>query len=248
MTTDTEIVDYQPVNLNGDIEGKCNHLLYKCRACGFAYQTSQMMTCPERNTDREYCSAWPEVNQQYCWHHGASSISGPDAGAWQGKGISKVLSSRLLASYQAHFEDPDILNMTSDISLLNMRRDALVEKWQEKLVSEAQWENLKNAYENLCDAINLGHQNKINLLLYNLGSVISDGYSDIMLWQEIVKIEEQITKIKEREIRRRKAADTVISENEFRRIFGFILSIIDSRVADAETKNQIFRDINRLNV
>lgn len=249
----TEIIEveyeYVPKNPNGDIEGRCNGLLDKCNNphCDYFYVSPNQMECPQCGTVREYCSLFPLKGRDRCQHHGGNKAIGPGAGGYSAKGLSKILTTKFLDSYKAHYEDPTILDMTSDIALLNMRRDALLEKWRDRQVSEKQWQDLKTYHELLCDHINQGHQNKINEMLYKLGKIIAEGYSDILLWQEIVKIEEQITKIKDREIKRLKTASTVITEREFRQFFGFVLSIIDSRVKDTHLKNQILLDLQRLN-
>lgn len=244
-----EVYTYTPKNPNGDLAGKCNSLLDHCKFpdCGYTFLSIQQLMCPVCKNPREYCSADPISGRERCRNHGGMNSIGTTMIQHEGKGLSKILTTKLLDSYRAHYEDPDILNMTTDIALLNMRRDALIEKWQEQKVSESQWEDLKTAYEGLCRAIDLGHTNRVNEMLYNMGNVISDGYSDIMLWQEIRKVEEEITKIKSREVQRRKVAESVISEREFRTMMGYILSIIDSRVRDNDIKNQILIDLQKLN-
>ena len=249
METTVIELDYVPTNPNGDIEGKCNGKLDNCKnpECDYRYVSSSQVVCSQCGVDREYCSNWPQPGRERCHLHGGNRAIGLAAGGYSGKGLSKVLSTKMLDSYRAYFEDPDMLDMTEDIALLRMRRDALVQKWQEQNVSENQWNDLKTAHENLCYHIELNHANKINEMLYQLGKIIANGYSDILLWQEIAKIEEQITRTKDRESKRRKTANTVISEREFRQLFGFILSIIDNRVKDSDVKNQILLDLQRLN-
>jgi hypothetical protein len=249
MVIDAEVVEYKPINLSGNIEGRCNGRLSNCRhpSCVYKYLSPKETTCPKCSTPREFCSSLPLQGQSRCKHHGGAHAIGTVLKTHDGKGLSKILTTKMLDSYRAHYDDPDILNMTTDIALLNSRRDALVQKWQDQNVSEKQWEKLKTAYENLTYHIELGHTNKINEMLYQLGNIIADGFSDIMLWQEITKIEDQITKIKEREIKRRKTAETVITEREFRQMFGFILSIIDNRIKDDNLKNQIMVDLQKLN-
>lgn len=242
--------EYLPTNIDG-ISGRCNNLLHNCKhpLCDYHYgNNTEVMICPECDTPRERCSQYPTRGRNKCRYHGGHTQVGMAASNHSGKGLSTSVPTRMLDQFVMHYKDPDILNMTDDIALLKMRRDALLEKIDENPVTPQQWKTLAEKFEALTRSIELGHENKVREALWNLGKIITAGYSETLLWEEVNDTVERTRKVRDSEIRRRKIAQTVITEQQFNRIIGFIIHVIQTRVSDKVILTEIMRDLESLNV
>lgn len=245
----TIIDQYTPVNVDG-MAGRCNAILNNCKNpfCDYHYPNKELTECPECGTIRERCSQYPTKGKEKCRYHGGHAATGLASTNHQGHGLSKSIPTRFLDKYAMHYQDPDILNMVDDIAILKMRRDNLLEKLDQLPVADNQWVELRDKFERLQYHMEQQHINKIDEMMWALGKIIADGYQSVLIWQELENTIEASRKVRDSEIKRRKIAQTIITEQQFHRVIGFIMSVIQNRVKDPIALSGIMRDLETLNV
>lgn len=239
-------------NLTGDIKGKCNGLLRRCKVCEESFGGPDVLECPTCGAPREYCTNDPIIGSNRCKWHGGMAPKGIAHYNYQGKGLSRHLPTRMLDHYAATYEDGQILEMTEGIRLLEARKYELLER-SEDLNSSTLWKKLNKAMEDFKDARRKAAASgrasdiqRVNDALYELDSIIADGFYDTVIWNEIRSIEEQLRKLRTAEIRRRKQASEIITEDQFRTMLGFIMNSIQTRVKDDDIKMLILGDLSQL--
>lgn len=229
------------LNLHGDLEGRCNGILRKCKHCETKFSAGQTK-CSECGEPREYCSNKPEKGKTRCKFHGGRALAGIDHPNYQGKGLSKNLPTRMLEQYLLAIDDPDILNMSEDIALLKARRNDLLGKIDET-PSYEMWRDVQKTYLKFRNETS---PQKISKLLSELDRLIVKGQINAGIWKEIYDIEERLRRLSTTERERRKEAEQLITENQFRTMVGYIINAINVRVKDEDQRMALLGDIQRL--
>lgn len=240
------------------IDGRCNALMRSCRSldadgnqCDYQYQDVTEMECGDCGAPRKRCHNFPSTrgNSGRCRFHGGNTPSGIASPNYKGRGYSKNLPTRMLEYYQNAIDDPDLLNMSPDISLLVARVEELKSRTNTD-TSYTYWQKVREAFAKHAKARK--NPNKPGALemmkeaLEEMEENIIRGSADSAIWKEIMAVEEQIRKTKASEIKRRQAAESIITEQQFRTLMGFIVTSIQTRVKDDTVKMQILGDLASL--
>lgn len=231
-------------NTTGDWPNRCNQLLWNCKNpdCDYRYTSRDDKFCLECDWPRQYCAGYPIAGRTRCRFHGGKTLIGADSPSYKGRGLSKSLPTRLFEQYNRSLNDADVLNMTPEIALLEARLTDLLSKVSDQPGFEL-WNKVKTAYAKFRSA---SREAEVRKALFELDRVITAGYIEASTWAEIKSLIEQLRKLKHTEKERRKDAETIITEHQFRTIMGYIINSIQTRVKDKDTKMALMADITLL--
>lgn len=252
---------YTPTNPNGNLPNKCNGLLRNCKNpdCDYHYTPEDtqngVMACPECGVVREYCSQSPSKGRERCRLHGGETPYGVAHYNFQGKGLSKHLTARMAHIYE-NIDDGSLLEMTDSIKTLQTRKIELMERAKEVGAGSELWKEAKNkldAFQRARERASSSNRDadfrRMQEALRELEEVLSQGYFyDYLAWKEIMDIEEQQRKIRNSEIKRRKQAAEIITEDDVREMISFFIHSIETRVKDPDLKMDLLSDLQRINI
>jgi hypothetical protein len=237
------------MNLYGNLDGRCNNILWNCKGeeCDYHYEDDKTTACPLCQTPREYCSKYPVKGKNgKCGWHGGKALVGVSHPGYKGKGLSKHLPTRMLEHFQLAIDDPDILAMDEGIALLKSRRNDLITRAEESASGEM-WKDMRKKFQEFTKARKTQNAEKMADTLYDLEVLIARGHTDYLVWQEILDIEERVRRLASTEMQRRKLAETIITEDQFKTLLGYIVNSIQTRVKDKNLKMDLLADIAKLN-
>ncbi len=182
-----------------------------------------------------------------CRLHGGNAPVGIDASGYRGRGWSKYLPQRLQDIYrQLEESDPDaLLSHKEGIKLIHTRQQDLLRN-ADQTPSHELWEQTVKAYEELQHALASGNAARVKERKAKFEATLKRGYVDALSWQEIVSLEENLRRLRESEARRMKDAATIITEDKYRMIIGYIINSINTRVKDPDTRMAIIGDLQAI--
>lgn len=243
------------LNLNGDWEGRCNNILWNCTGdeCDFHYPNKEVMECPICGTVRSYCKAYPMKGREKCRVHGGKALRGINHPQYKGVGYSKHLPTRLLEQFVLAVDNPNVLDGTEDIALLQTRLQDLLGRIENENWGIGLWDNLLKSFNKFqkakIDATNTGSTRAVRKMdqhLKEIEKVINRGSYEAKIWQEILSIQERMRRIRDTEMKRRKEAAEIITADQFRTFLGFIMNAITTRVSDEKERGALLNDIEGL--
>lgn len=252
--------DYQPKNPNGDRKGRCNNILWNCKGedCDYHYQTKDETHCPICNAQRDYCSAYPIKGREKCKFHGGMALIGASHPNYKGKGLSKHLPTRMMETLHAAIDDPDILNMSEDIGLLEALQVDLLRRLKEEEWGFGLWSDLQKEWSSYDKArrkantesnpnARIAATKRMAEALEGIEKIIAKGaVYDGYLRDELLRIMDSKRKFKEAEKRRRKDAEDVVTREQFRTLLGYIVTSIKERVSDVDERMRVFADLENI--
>ena len=231
-------------NLTGDWPGRCNNIIWSCKNpdCDYRYIDKETMECPECGEKRRFCAAYPTPGKKKCRFHGGKVLVGADHPHYKGRGLSKNLPTRFLEQFQLSLTDPNVLDMTPEISLLEARLEDLIRKADEEPGSST-WKKIQATYTKFRAAT---RESEVRKYLAELDSLITKGFLDSFLWEDVRVLIDTLRRLKDSERKRRVDAEQVITESQFRTLMGFIVNSIETRVKNPDVKMAILADLTKL--
>ncbi len=228
-------------NFNGDLEGRCNSPLRRCKLCEYKFKAGEI-ECPECGEPRQYCTLHPEPGRKDCRFHGGSTLVGIAHPLYEGKGLSRNLPTRMMEWYQASLDNPDILRSDHNIATVEARISELISRLEEFPSSEV-WFDLVKTFKEYKKYRELANPKKMSEKLFELEALIARGYSDSQSWQEITHLMEVQRKLQQTEMQRRKLAEMTITPQQFQTFLGYIMSSINLRVSNNDEKMALLSDL-----
>lgn len=194
-----------------------------------------------------YCKAHAgrgtdHVGSGRCKHHGGTQKVGIASPNYSSGRYSKHLPDRFYAAYEAGMEDPELLNLRSEIALLDLRIQEAVralgyeqpEEWFQRLREASQ--RLKNAKgDKLQEAVN------------ELCNIVEASYDTDAerAWNQIMETTDQRRKLVESEMKRQAQLQMMVPADQFVAFMGFMRSIIRTYITDDELRVRIANDLDR---
>jgi len=184
-----------------------------------------------------------------CHKHGAGRPSRP--GGITNKAISggnfarhsKYLPTGLLEKYEDYLLDPDTLNMSQEMALLDTRIAELLDMLGKMDVKQS-WVWVGRAYSifNRQSVSEDDWERGLELL----NNAISSHEGDVNTWDEIKDIIERRRKLAETERRRIVKAQQMMTYQEANQFIAFLMSSIMEHVKDPVAKRAITEDLKRV--
>jgi hypothetical protein len=126
---------------------------------------------------------------------------------------SDHLPTRLLQTYQQVSTDPELLNLSTEVSLLRTR---LIDVLRRVDTGESGrlWQDLKQVYRDIEQAQRDKDPVRIGQLMGDLGNLIARGHADWAAWSSVLEISERIGRMSEREMKRRVQMHAVMTQEQ----------------------------------
>ena len=159
--------------------------------------------------------------------------------------ITTAIPSRLRRKFESAFNDPDLLDQSEIIALLNVRIADLLER-VDTGESGDNWRQILKTFEEFQYAINTQDVEATNKSMNSLESLISTGVGDYQAWDEIYKVTELLRKVKADENALILKKGAMITAEEQMSIIYYMLGIITKHVRDRDALDRIKNDVLKL--
>lgn len=193
----------------------------------------------------ERCKKDAIPGRNVCHIHGGKSLAGVSSPTFKHGRYSQVIPTRLAARYTASAADPALLELRSDIALVDSRLEDLLSR-VDTGESGAIWRSLLKRKEELILAKRAndtaGQITAVNAIL----ELISKGHADYRAWGEIGTVLEQRRKLVESERKRLVETQQMISTAEALTLIGQIVHVITEHVSDRQQLAAITAGVQKL--
>ena len=212
------------------------------------------------------CNAYPVYGQTMCtahnggspnlgfpsghtqFNHGATSkfLSTRLAGKkiMQGRHSGSIKSSKLAAKYLEARNDPEIIAMTDDLALVDMRIGQLLERWQEGDMPPSQWNAMIDDFKELDSALKRYDSEGSKTYLRRMRkTLLEDRLSDREIWDEIKSLMKLRRELAEGERRRRTDMAMLLTAEQAMDSVANILAAIHEateRILDEGTSKRVY--------
>jgi hypothetical protein len=188
------------------------------------------------------CGSTPVRGRHYCRKHGGKTPVGLAAPSYKTGRYSKYLPEPLLAAYKASLNDPELLDISDDVALLQTRLFDLLGKGG-KGEGGHLWIEAKSAYNKLKQSIQDRDASKTILFMTELGEKLNKGASNHENWKEILHTIEQRERAVERQDKRLVDMNQTMTVDRALALIYQIGQIIRAHVQDRATLLLISNDI-----
>ncbi len=180
-----------------------------------------------------------------CYHHGGRSPRGVASATLKHGRYSEDLPTRLQARYELARTDPDLLNLTSEISLIDtFTSDAL--KGLENGESGALWARLQETWGAYQEAKAEGDRSAEMIVSMEISDLIKRGSAPYMIRAEAIQLAEARRKLVESEQKRRVAMQDMVTTAQVMLFIAQLQQAVQRHVHDADTLAAIADELGRL--
>lgn len=176
------------------------------------------------------CTANAMKGKTVCYHHGGKSQGGVLSPTYKGKGYSKFMPTRLADAYQQALNDPDLVSLSSDIALMDVRLGEVLAKLDTGEAG-AIWDDLQ-------DACREGSIDRI-------AGLVARGANEYRQWEDILPLIEQRRKLVESESKRTQVLNQNVPVEKNLLLMGVILNSLRTH-APREVQEAVANDLKAL--
>lgn len=183
-----------------------------------------------------------------CKKHGGRTPAGAASPHYiDGRSIMRHphLPTEFLLEYMKHKDDPDPLNLSAEIALIDTRINGLLDKINAE-ASGSTFQKLRAAYKMFTTAQRKRDAPGMAEAIAEMGDLIEGGYRDFLVWEEAMRLIENRRRVVETEAKRRLAAEQVITAERAAWLIGAIISVVKDEVRDVGILGRILYGIDRL--
>lgn len=230
---------------------RCNALTTKGEPCknsaceGDEFCVSHSETAPRRckahlihTGGKKRCRKHAVVGKHVCEIHGGATPRGLASVHTTHGRYSKDLPTRLAARYSDAKADPDLVNLSSEIALLDVRIGDVAAKIGTGEAG-AIWTALRKAHGKMTQARQDGDNLALVTALVAIDKLITEGASDYQQWGEIVGLVDQRRKLVESESKRVSMLQQNITTERALLMVGLLQSIIVEEIDNPEIRKRI---------
>lgn len=159
----------------------------------------------------------------------------------------RTLPVSFLRRYEEAMNDPNLIELRSEISLLDVRIHELIEHVKEGENTRF-WTELHTVWTKFMHAIRTNDTQKQNELLLILNQIVINGASEREAWQDITSLVEKRRKLVETETRRLVQANQMITVEQAMYLLTLTIGALQEAVflyADQTTARHILEDAKR---
>ncbi len=183
--------------------------------------------------------------KQVCWVHGGATPGGIASPHITHGRYSKYLPARLADKYTEAANDTDLLNLGSEIALIDSRIAEQLGRVGSDAIGHI-WTEVKRVSKELSLAVQTQDSEWMIKLFQELDELTRQGNADYMGWQDIVALIEQRRKLVESERKRYVDMQQNITAKEAMLLIGAIIGIIRDNVSDRRIRAAIQADVGKL--
>ena len=193
----------------------------------------------------ERCRRYAVKGYEVCQVHGGATPRGIANPNTKHGRYSKDLPTRLAGKYKEAQADPDLLNLRSEISLVDARTAELIQQ-VDTGESGRIWHAVRDTYKELNLAIQTNDSSWMLKCLTTLDSLISAGTRDYAVWREISANIEQRRKLVESERTRLVQMQQMITSERAMLLIAAVVDIVRENVDDTKVLRAISADVGKL--
>lgn len=180
-----------------------------------------------------------------CYNHGGASLSGVAAPGFKDGRYSKVLPKRMLERYNAAITDPELLNLSAEIAIVDARLSDLLVRVESGDAGEI-WDKLVKARQKYADASLKADIPEMGAQLDAMCALIDRGAADVAAWREIHGVLEQRRRLVESERKRLVEQEQMLTLHEAQTMFLAMAAAVKANVSDTDTLARIQNEWTRL--
>lgn len=188
------------------------------------------------------CGRPPTPGKAVCHFHGSRSPSGSDSQRFLHGRYSKAMPARLASRFEASLNDPELVDLTREIALIDARIEELVGRIDSG-ESGAIWKALRDAHKELMQARfaedKQGQADAIN----KIGGLIQRGFADNAAWVDIFEAIEMRRVAVQTEARRRQAMQDSITSKQAMALVAALIMAVRRHVADPSILRAVSADV-----
>lgn len=193
----------------------------------------------------QQCKAHAITGSTKCRIHGGMTPKGIASPNFRHGRYSKSLPDRLVSRYQDSLSDPELLNLTDEIALVDSRLAELVNR-QDSKASAKVWNELVEGYNNLAYAFDRNDTKRMKTILIDIGKVVLQAEYDYRNWDEIRALIDQRRQLVESRRKHLIEMQQMLKVEDAMTLVAALLSSIKEHIKDKNALNAISADIRRL--
>lgn len=180
-----------------------------------------------------------------CRIHGGKSPKGAAVNTFKDGRYSKYMPIRLLEKYQQSLDDPELLNMRSEIALVDARLSDLLKR-ADTGEAGTLWEKARKANLEIQKAVHDENYGRMLVMALELDRLIGDGLADHEMWYEIQSLIDQRRKVVEAEQKRLVAMQQMVTAEQAMALVAGLLSAVKQHVSDRTVLTAVQAEFIRL--
>ncbi len=203
------------------------------------------LKCGAKTHSGEPCKHATVPGSKRCRLHGGVTPRGLESANLIHGRYSKFLPKRLLARYEESEADSELLNLRSEISLMDARLEDLLRK-VDTGESGALWRSIHLQYEDLEFAIKAQDAGLMSVALSGMKNLIGRAQSDYACWRELQVCLEQRRRLVDSEGKRLQMMQQYITTEQAMLLLTQIVASVKQHVLDPVALQAVSRDLVRL--
>lgn len=201
-----------------------------------------MTTCGAKTRSGEPCKNAPVTGSRRCRMHGGKTPRGMALPQTTTGRYSKDLPTRLAARYAESQADPDLLNLNTEIAVIDARISDVLRR-VDSGESGQTWRDLKATFTAMEQAQRAKEFGEVARLLSELGQLIRHGHNDYAAWADVRTLIDQRRKLVESEGKRRKDMQDMITSDKAMMLVSSLVATVRKHVHDRDTLAAISADL-----
>lgn len=187
-----------------------------------------------------YCRAVPYKGSNKCYYHGGASPKGEASPHFvHGRRSRYVVPPNLIEDYKNSIHDPDVIDLTENIALIDARINELLRRADSGEDGAERWIGLKKHWGLLQDALRREDGSEASLQMRIIDGIIGDGVQDAELWNEVMAMNEKRRKIVDTHRRVQEGRQKQISGEQMVSILAWITAMMREEISDKQVLARI---------
>lgn len=178
------------------------------------------------------CCMAPMQNGR-CRNHGGTTPKGIASPHFKAGRQSRYMPDLLVPRYEAAMQDKELLNLTTDLALVEARLDELLKRVYTGEAGSL-WRDARSQFARFREALRESDDSSARSALQNLESLLMRGNADTATWAEIHDTVEQRRKLVESESKRREKMREAIAAEEAMNLFRSLTNAVKESIASMD--------------
>lgn len=200
---------------------------------------------PLCNAKKNTCGAFAMRGKTKCYNHGGATPAGIACANTKHGRYSKVLPARMIERYSAAINDPELLNLSAEIAVVDSRLSDLLVRVEQGDAGDI-WDKLSKAKDKYREATLKSDIPTMSVQMDAMLSLIETGAQDVAAWREIHTVLEQRRRLVESERKRLIEQEQMLTLHETQTLFMALAEAVKSNVTDRDTLAKIQTEWTRL--
>lgn len=198
-----------------------------------------MAQCEARSKQSgQRCKRAAAPGRNVCAIHGGKSPRGLASPSTTHGAYSKALPSRLLADFETARADPELLELRTQIGLVDARIVDVL-RLVDSGESGSRWRDLNAAWKMYRDGVKAKDPDAMAAALGSVGQAIDAGEGDWRAWREVATLVEQRRRLVDTERRRLVDLRQLVTSEQLLLVSHALLKVVLDHVGDQLTREAI---------